>query len=215
MGVRILIAEDETLIRTGFVAMLAECGHFVSVESAADGYEVLRLVRQRPPDVILMDVTMPGLNGIETTKQALAECPPVKIIAVSSHDDRTLIVNMLRAGARGYVLKLARIEELIHAIEEVMAGRVYLSPKITDMMVEDYLHLLDEDAEADYALTRREREIVQWLAEGRAPREIADRLFIARKTVETHRRHIMRKLGLKTQADLVKYAIREGIVSVK
>jgi DNA-binding NarL/FixJ family response regulator len=214
MHLRLLIVEDEALTRDGYVAAITHRGHFASVASAADGYEALQAVRRQPPDVVLMDVLMPGLNGIETTRQILAECPSVKIIALSGHDDRTLVVEMLRAGARGYALKAEPYETLLHAINEVVAGRIYLSPQLTGVVVE---HLLDDEKaiESDDTLTPRERELLQWLAQGRSPREIAHRLCIDRKTVEAHRRHIMGKLGLKTQADLVKYAIRIGIISVK
>ena len=216
MRITILVAEDQQIIREGLVSLLSQRPDMSVVGEAENGREAVRLAQELVPDVIVMDVTMPDLNGIEATQQILHHLPSVKVIALSGYDDRQYIIGMLHAGAKAYILKDRSFKELVQAINEVMSGRMYLSPSITSVVVGDYMHLLDLSGVVDpiSMLTSREREILQLLAEGRSTKEIANKVFLNQKTVETHRRHIMEKLQINTLADLVKYAIHEGIIRV-
>jgi DNA-binding NarL/FixJ family response regulator len=214
MGIKVFIAEDQQLIRESFVALLSHYSDLTVVGSAATGYETVSQVCKLVPDVVLMDVIMPDVNGIEATLQILEQMPQVKVIALSGYDTRASVINMLNAGARGYMLKSGRSEELVQAIHAVQNGAVYLSPHIARIIVDDYKYLkaaAHEDTSAS-SLTPREREMLIFLAEGQSVSEIARKLCLDRKTVETHRRHLMTKLHLKNDAGLVKYAIRNGLI---
>ena len=183
---------------------------------ADNGRQALTLTRRLKPDVIIMDIAMPELNGIDATRQILDEVPGVKIIALSMHSGKQFVEGMLRAGVVGYLIKESAFEELIKAIRVVCSGRKYLSPDVTDIVLRDYLNPADKThGERAPDLTLREREVLQLLAEGRATKKIAERLNISIKTVESHRKNIMTKLGLHTVAELTKYAVRHGLTSIE
>jgi DNA-binding NarL/FixJ family response regulator len=183
---------------------------------AANGRQALMLARRLKPDVVIMDIAMPELNGIDATRQILDEVPGVKVIALSMHSEKQFVEGMLRAGVMGYLLKESAFEELIKAIRIVCAGKKYLSPDVTDIVLRDYLNPADEkDSEQAPDLSLREREVLQLLAEGRTTKKIADRLNISVKTVESHRKNIMTKLDLFTVAELTKYAVRHGLTSIE
>jgi DNA-binding NarL/FixJ family response regulator len=186
------------------------------VAEAENGRAAARLAAEMAPDVIIMDVTMPDLNGVEATKQILSKSPDIKIIALSMHSDTLFVTEMLKSGAAGYLLKDCAFEELTRAIRTVVDGKTYLSPSISGVVVEDYLHRLSKvDFSNSDVLTDREREVLQLMAEGNSTKQIALRLHISTKTVETHRRQIMGKLDIHTVAELTKYAIRKGLTSLE
>jgi DNA-binding NarL/FixJ family response regulator len=182
---------------------------------ANNGQTALRLTRELLPDVVVMDVRLPTLNGIEATRQILQIHPQSRVVGLSGCADRQTVVEMLRAGARGYVVKDAAFTELLQAIETVMTGKRYLSPALTSVVVDAVLGIgKEEDLQAESVLTFRERQVLQMVAEGMTSRQIADKLCVSPKTVETHRTRVMRKLNLLSLADLVKYAVREGLTSL-
>jgi two-component system, NarL family, response regulator NreC len=215
MLVHILVADDHKIVREGLIALLQKHPHMQVVGEAEDGRQAVQLAGELHPEVVIIDIGMPELNGIEATRQIVVENPGVKIIALSMHSDKRFVKGMLKAGAAGYLLKYCASEELITAIQMVMANRVYLSHDITGIVVEDYVQkLVDTDSSAFQALTPREREVLQLLAEGRSTRQIAEALHVSVKTIEVHRKQMMDKLGLQNLAELVKYAIREGLTSI-
>jgi two-component system, NarL family, response regulator NreC len=214
MSVRILLADDHRILREGLAALLEKQPDFAVVGQADNGRAAVRLARELSPDVVIMDISMPDLNGIEATRQILAEVAGAKVIALSMHSDRHFVRGMLKAGASGYLLKHSASQELIKAIQLVLSGRVYLSPDIAGIVVEEYKKP-EQDASIFAILTPRELEVLQLLAEGKSPREISDALLLGVKTIEAYRRQIADKLGFKNFAELVKYAIREGLVSLE
>jgi len=215
MGITVLLADDHKIMRDGLRSLIEREPDIKVVGEAEDGRTTVQLVRKLSPDVVLMDITMPNLNGLEATRQIVAESPQVKVIALSMHSDRRFVVGMLRAGGSGYLPKDCAFEELVHAIRTVVANQAYLSPTITGILVDDYVHHVPRrDSSAFSILTPREREVLQLLAEGRATKEAARRLHTSVKTVETHRRHIMQKLGVSGVAEMTKYAIQEGLTSL-
>ena len=216
MSYRVLLVDDHKIIRDGLRALLDKESDMAVVAEAQNGRVALQLAGRLEPDVVIMDVSMPDLNGIEAARQIIGEQPGVKIIALSMHSEKQYVVGMLRAGVSGYLLKDTAFEELVKAIRVVCTGKKYLSPDVTDIVLQDYLHT-DTTAGDQPAvlLTTREREVLQLIAEGRATREIAVKLYISIKTVETHRKNIMEKLGTHTVAELTKYAVREGITSLE
>ncbi len=215
MSIKILLAEDHNIIREGIRALLEAQKGFTIVAEAADGRTAVKLARQHSPDVVIMDVSMPELNGMDATRQILRESSNVKVIALSMYSDKRFIKGMLAAGVSGYLLKNCVAAELISAIRLVIKGQNYLSPQILGEVVEGYLgHLSADNAESDPPLSSREREIVQLVAEGKDSRQIAECLFISPKTVESHKRRIMEKLEIHSVATLTKFAIRQGLTSV-
>ncbi|MBM4289723.1 MAG: response regulator transcription factor [Deltaproteobacteria bacterium] len=215
MSVRIIVADDHKIVREGLVALLHKNPRLQVVGEAEDGRQAVQLAAELHPEVVIIDIGMPHLNGIEATRQIVAEIPGVKVIALSMHSDKRFVKGMLKAGASGYLLKYCASEELLTAIQMVMNNRIYLSNDITGIVVEDYVQkLADTDASAFQALTPREREVLQLLAEGQSTRQIADSLHVSIKTIEVHRKQMMDKLGLQSLAELVKYAIREGLTSI-
>ena len=180
---------------------------------ANNGRAAVRLARELSPDVVVMDVTMPGLNGIDATQKIVSENPGVKVIALSMHSDCKVVLQVLKAGAKGYVLKECAFDELILAIQAVAKNKMYLSPKITGVILEDYINISGGDETAS-SLTNREREVLQLIAEGKSTKRIAEDLHLSVKTVETHRSQIMKKLNLNSLPELTKYAIREGLTSL-
>jgi DNA-binding NarL/FixJ family response regulator len=213
MNIKILLADDHQIMREGLVALLEREPGLQMVGQVADGRAAVRLAREFNPDVVIMDVTMPDLNGIDATRQILAENRRIKVIALSMHSNRHFVKGMLQAGASAYLLKHSASQELIKAIQLVMAGRVYLSPEIAGVVVGDYTAPAADNS-AFAVLTPREREVLQLFAEGKSPRQIAGALHLAQKTVEAYRRQVMEKLGFTSLAELVKYAVREGLTSL-
>jgi two-component system response regulator NreC len=213
MSLRILVADDHQILREGLVTILEKAGLTV-VGEAGDGRTTVRLARELKPNVVIIDIAMPELNGIEATRQIVEEVPGVKIIALSMLADKHFVRGMLQAGASGYLLKHCASQELVQAIRAVQNGQVYLSPGITEMVVDDFKSAIG-DTSAFSVLTPREREILQLYAEGKISREIADTLHLSLKTVEAYRRQIMEKMNFKSFADLIKYAIRERLTSLE
>jgi two-component system, NarL family, response regulator NreC len=214
MSIKVLIADDHQIMREGLRAMLEKEHDIVVLGEAEDGRMIERMARELAPDVIIMDVAMPDLNGIEATRQIVAELPGVKIIALSMHDDRRFVLNMLKAGAAGYMLKDSAFTDLAKAIRVVMSGKTYLSHEVADIVVKDYVSSSQPaESSAFHLLSPREREVLQLLAEGKTSAKIGEKLHISVKTVETHRQQIMVKLKIRSVAELTKYAIREGLTS--
>ncbi len=210
MSIRILLADDHKILREGLVALLERQPDLKVLGEAEDGRAAVRMAMEMLPDVVIMDVNMPDLNGVEATRQIVKELPKIKVIALSVHSNKHLVKGMLQAGALGYLLKYSSSKELIKAIHSVMDNQIYLSPEITGIVVEDYKSSASDGPSIYSVLTPREREVLQLFAEGKNAREIADSLFLSLKTVGAHRRQIMSKLGVKTLAGLVKYALEEG-----
>ncbi len=216
MSIRILLADDHKITRQGLRSLLEKQPDMEVVAEAEEGRTAVRLVRELVPNVVIMDVSMPDLNGMEATRRIVAEFPNVKIIALSMHSDSLFVTEMLRSGASGYLLKDCAFEELERAIRTVMANKTYLSPSISGVVVDDYLHRLSKaDFSNSEVLSDREREVLQLVAEGKSTKQIALKLHISTKTVETHRRQVMNKLDIHTVAELTKYAIRKGLTSLE
>jgi DNA-binding NarL/FixJ family response regulator len=209
---RILLADDHTLMRHGLRAILEKEVDILVIDEASNGREAVTLAQRTRPNVVLMDIGMAGLNGIDATREIVAENREAKIIGLSMNSDRRYVLAMFAAGAVGYLLKDAASSELIFAIRAVMQNQTYVSPAVAEDVVAGVRTL--DVASATKALSAREREVLQLLAEGKTSKDIAITLHVALPTVETHRRQIMTKLGLRTIAELTKYAIREGITTV-
>ena len=216
MSIRIILADDHKITRQGLRSLLEKQSDMQVVGEAQDGRTAVLQVGQLSPDVVIMEVRMPDLNGIEATRQILSKSPNVKIVALSMHSDLQFVAEMLRSGAAGYLLKDCAFEELAGAIRTVVANQTYLSPTISGPVVDDYRHRLSkaDTSDADI-LTDREREVLQLMAEGKSTKQIALKLHISVKTVETHRRQIMNKLNIHTIAELTKYAIRKGLTALE
>jgi DNA-binding NarL/FixJ family response regulator len=213
--IKVMLADDHHIVREGLRSLLEKQGDMEVLGEAQNGREAVRLCRQLRPDIVIMDISMPDLNGMDATRQILADSQTVKVVALSMHSDKHFVDGMLRAGVKGYLLKDCASEELIQCIHAVSAGRVYLSPAITPMIVSEFVNPTPRDClSATPELSAREREILQMIAEGRSTKKIADSLFISVKTVESHRKKIMDKTGVKTVAELTKYAIRLGLTTV-
>jgi DNA-binding NarL/FixJ family response regulator len=212
MSIKILLADDHRIMREGLRYLIEKEADLKVVAEAADGRTAVRLAREVSPDMVIIDITMPDLNGIGATQQILSEAPNTKVLAVSMHSDDQFVTGMLRAGASGYFLKDCAADELVYAIRAVIAGEIYLSPKIASMVVEGYLRALSKRRLTKAAeLTASEREILQLVTEGETSKRIASRLYIAEKTVDAYRQKIMAKLNIRTIAGLTKFAIQKGI----
>ncbi len=210
--IKLLIADDHRLFRLGLRQLVEKHPEIHVVSEAATGFEAVEAARDTNPDIVLMDISMPEMNGIEATRKILTDHSEVRVIILSMHADRRYIVEALRAGAKGYLLKDAAPEELIQAIQKVLNEQFYLSAKINEHVISDFIQLAQPEADSPFGtLTAREREVLQLLAEGKSTQQIADRLNISAKTVETHRAHIMDKLDIHTLPELTRYAIREGL----
>jgi len=214
MKIRILLADDHTILRAGLKMMLNAQPDMEVIGEAQDGRQAIHEAQRLQPDVILMDITMPDMNGIEATKQIKRAQPEIKVLVLTMHEHDEYIFQALRAGASGYMLKEAADTELITALHVVQSGQFYLSPAAQSVMVGDYLQRVRTGEEKDSysSLTEREREILKLVAEGHTNNQIAERLVISPKTVDTHRTHIMDKLNLHSRAELVKYAMRRGLL---
>lgn len=203
-------------MRQGLRQLLAQQADFEVIAEAADGRAAVQLAAERAPDVVVMDLSMPGLNGIEATRQILLKAPRAKVIALSAHSDHRRVAETLKAGAMGYTLKDSAFEDLVVAIRTVCSGKLYLSPRLVGSVVDHYVRREGADADGVFAaLTPREREVLQLMAEGKSTKEVASGLSVSTKTVETHRRQIMEKLDMHSVAELTKYAIREGLTSLE
>ncbi len=215
MKARILIADDHEIMRQGLRTLLEKNRGLEVVGEADNGREAVRLAAELSPTIVLMDLTMPDMNGIEATRRILKENENLRVIVLSMHADRQFVSESLKAGASGYLLKNCAYDELIRAIEAISRGQTFLSPQIAGVLVEDYRTRLGAPAiAADSPLSEREREVLQLMAEGKSTKEIAAALHISVKTIETHRQQIMRKLKMRSVADLTKYAIRHGLTSL-
>lgn len=213
--IRILLADDHTVIRNGLRVLLERQPGFEVVGEASHGREAVEMARSLNPNVAVVDVAMPILNGIEAARQISAEFPSIAIVVLSMHSDESYVLRALKAGARGYLLKDSGENELIAAIRAVRDGKAYFSPAISKLLVEDYMRQLQHrGAEDSYELlTTREREILQLLAEGRTNKEVATLLNLSLYTVETHRGNLLQKLNLHSIPELILYAVRKGIVT--
>ena len=216
MTIRVLLADDHKIVRQGLRGLLEKQPDIEVIAEAEDGRTAVRLVKEMSPNVVIMDVAMPDLNGIEATRQITAKAPGTKVVTLSMYSDRRFVAEMLGAGASGYLLKDCAFEELIQAIHTVAANQVYLSPTIVNTLVKDYIHRLEKsDASAFSLLTTREREVLQLLAEGKTTKEIGHQLYLSVKTIETYRQQIMIKLNIRSIAELTTYAIREGLTALE
>src|ERR1700733_8777390 len=214
-AIRLLIADDHPLVRRGLRALLERNGEFDVVAEAANGYEAVELATLHKPEVVLLDVGMPRLNGTDAATSIKEKLPAVRIIIVSMHSDEGYVLRALKAGARGYLLKASPEAEVLAAVRAVAAGNAYFSPSITKLLVEDYIYEVRRRGLQDSydLLSLREREILQCLTTGKSNREIADLLYLSVSTVETHRNNILQKLRLHSLADLILYAVRKGLIS--
>ena len=213
---RVLLAEDHTIVRKGLRSLLDKETGIEVVGEAEDGREAIVKAEELHPDVVVVDIAMPGLNGLEATRQIKKRFPDMKILILTMHANEEYILQFLKAGASGYLVKKAAPAELISAINAVHKGHSFLSPSISRVVIDEYIRRSKEISEGEEGfeqLTVREREVLQLIAEGRKTREIAELLYISIKTVETHRAHIMDKLDIHSTAELTRYAIRKGIIS--
>lgn len=213
--IRILLADDHTVVRKGLRMLLESQPGFSVVADASDGRETVAMAEKHLPDVVLLDVAMPLMNGIEAARQISAKVPQSAIVFLSMHSDEGYVLKALKAGARAYLLKDSAEYDLINAIKAVSEGKAFFSPAISRMLVEDYVRQMrDRAVEDSYdLLTPREREILQLLAEGRNNKEVATLLNLSLYTVETHRSNILQKLNLHSSAELILYAVRKGVIS--
>lgn len=215
MATRIILADNHAIIREGLCALIEKHDGMEVVGKAANGREAVTLAKELSPDVILMEASMPQLNGMDATLQILAENPAIRIIALSVHSNRQFVSEMLKAGASGYLLKTCDFKELSQAISTALAGGTYLSEAVAGIVVEDYVRQLNsKSGEPAMELSNREREVLQLLVEGKPPKQIATILHVSVKTVQSHRQHIMVKLDLYSLSELTKYAIQIGLTSV-
>jgi two-component system, NarL family, response regulator NreC len=213
--IRILLADDHSVMRSGLRALLQQNPDMQVVGEANDGREALSLTESLKPDVAVLDITMPNLNGIEAARQMVSKQLDVAIIMLSMHSDEGYVLRALRAGVRGYLLKEAAEIDLLHAIRAVTQGKSFFSPAVSRMLAEDYIRQLQEKEVVDSydLLTGREREILQLIAEGNSNKDIANRLGLSLHTVETHRGNILQKLNLHSIPDLILYAVRKGVIA--
>jgi len=211
--VRVLLADDHALVRAGIRALLQGLEGVTVVAETGNGAEVLELARTHRPDVVLLDISMPGLSGLDVSEQLERELPEVRVVVLSMHANEEYVLQALRSGAAGYMLKDSATAELELALKAVMQGETYLSPPISKQVVEGYVQRVGAEQPASEKLTPRQREVLQLIAEGLSTKEIAYRLELSVKTVETHRAQLMERLQIRDIAGLVKYAIRSGLAS--
>ena len=213
---RILIADDHGIVRDGLKSLLNEQPDMEVVGEAENGQTAVRMAEEHSPDIVIMDMSMPLLNGVEATRMILKNNPNTRVMILSMHSDRHIVKETLEAGASAYVLKSHLFDEMLRALETLAKGGKYLSPQVTDIVIDDYLSKSAGKAPSGTPkLTSRERQIVQLVAEGKTVKEIARILHISPKTADTNRRQIMNKLGISSVAELTKYAVREGLTSLE
>lgn len=212
--IRVLLADDHAIVREGIKRILAEEPDIEVVGEAGDGLQAVEMAKKLKPDVAILDITMPALNGIEATRQIRSSLPNTHTLTLTMHEDDTYVFQLLKAGAAGYVLKRAAATDLVQAVRAAQRGEAFLYPSVAKVVVADYLKRLEEGEGKEMydGLTEREKEILTLVAEGATNQEIARRLFISIKTVQTHRAHIMEKLDLHDRTKLVRYAIRKGLI---
>ena len=216
MAVRIVLADDHPVVRLGIRNLLEAEPEFEVVGEVADALQVIPQVEASRPDVLVLDLIMPGLNGLEITRRLAHSAPRTRIVVLSMHANEAYVIEALRNGASGYVLKGSDSSQLVHAIHDVLAGKRYLSPPLSEQAIEMYIEKAAGAPLDPYeTLSGREREVLHLAAEGHTSPEIATRLYISTRTVETHRAHLMRKLNLRSQTDLVRYALRRGILPLE
>ena len=214
MKPKILIADDHEMVRQGLRRVIIDAGSWDIIGEAVDGREAVELAKRTRPDVVVIDYSMPNLNGLEATRQIRAALPGTEVLVLTMHDSESLVREVLSAGAKGFVLKSDAGRVLLQGIETLLQHRPYFSSSISELLLNAYVAEAGERArESSTVLTAREREVVQLLAEGRSTKEAADQLGLSVKTVETHRANVMRKLGLQSFAELVRYAIRNNIIA--
>ncbi len=213
--IKVLVADDHTILRQGIKSLLANEEEIEVIGEAKNGREALTIIEETLPDVILMDIAMPGLNGLEATRRIKKRFPRMKVLVLTMYTNEEYIFQILNAGANGYLVKETAFQDLISAIKAVYKNEAFMSPSISKKVINSYIKRAQNDEqEICEILTTREREILQLIAEGNSSKKIAELLFISPKTVETHRTHIMDKLNIHNRTGLVKYAIRKGIVDV-
>ena len=213
MPIKVFVADDHKIFREGLKTLLEMKIGVEVVGEASDGREALREIIHLKPDIVIMDISMPNLNGIDATHQIVSANPNIKVMILSMHKDESFVKEALKAGAIGYMIKDGAFSELLDAIKTIMAGKIYLSPTLNEIIIKDFVDKLRvENLNSLSVLTSREREVLQLIAEGKSTSQIGDIMCISIKTVETHRQNIMKKLNINTVAGLVKYAIQKGLV---
>jgi DNA-binding NarL/FixJ family response regulator len=214
--IRVLVVDDHTIVRDGISALLTLAGDIEVVGEATNGNEALNKVRELNPDVVLMDIAMPIMGGLEATRRINKEFPKTKVLVLTQYDDKEYFFPVIESGASGFISKAAASSELTAGIRSVYRGDSYLSPSVTKLLVENYQYTASERASQDpyNQLTEREREIFKLLAEGHSTQEIAEMLVVTAKTVEGHKTNLMAKLGVHNRVELVKYALRKGIITI-
>jgi len=212
----VLVVDDHTIVRDGICALLALAGDMEVVGEATNGNEALRLVKEQTPDVVLMDIAMPIMGGLEATRRISKEFPSSKVLVLTQYDDKEYVFPVIEAGASGFISKAAASSELVSGIRSVYRGDAFLSPPVAKLMVDNYQKTAGERINKDTynELTEREREILKLVAEGRSTAEIAKMLVITPKTVEGHKTNLMAKLGIHNRVELVKYALRKGVINI-
>jgi len=217
--IRILLADDHALVRSGIAALLQMHDEFEVVGEAGDGLEAIEKTTQLSPDIVLIDISMPGISGIEATKVIRKKCPDTAILVLTMHDSEEYIYQIFKAGADGYILKSARKEEVLTAVRTVAEGGKYFSQKIADVLLKGYVRKgfskKSDSAADELPLTARELEVLALIGDGLSTQQIAERLFISPRTVDTHRTNVMQKLDIHSSAQLVRFAIDRGLTSVK
>ena len=212
--IKVLIVDDHTLVRAGVRALLSLASDIEVIGEASDGIEALKKIQQNPPDVVLMDLAMPGMGGLETTRRIKKEYPGIQVIVLTQYDDSEYVIPVIEAGARGFVTKMAAFSELATAIQTAYNGDQYLSPEAATVLVKDYQHKtsLDDERDPYKLLTDREKEVFKLVAEGHTAKEIASLLVVSPKTVEWYKTRLMNKLNIHNKTDLIRYAIRKRII---
>jgi DNA-binding NarL/FixJ family response regulator len=214
MPIKLILADDHQLFREGLANLLSESTEVEVIAQAVNGKDAIEKAKKLRPDILIMDINMPEMDGVEATSQLLKEVSEIKIIGLSIHANKQYIKGMLEAGSSGYLFKNCSYDELIKAIQTVHSGKKYLSEKITEILIKEYLNKEEIGPSTTSELTDRESEILKLIAEGISVSDISNRLFVSIKTINTHKQHILEKLNLKTTTDIIKYALKKGIISL-